>query len=242
MRAYFSIADENNMSYFQMLEKSFNKFHPNDELILIGEEEIKETGDPYIFYRATPYFALKLMEKGFDEVCKLDADQIILGNLDHIWEAKYDAGAVNNSNPREHKKLEVNVWDINPMAYLNCGFVTMRSREFVEHWLKLCYSPHFNSYQYREQDLLNIIVFYGNYDIALLDSGNKYHGLVAKGYEPYMKLKEGKVILPPQEDWNQEEKEIVCWHVAGGNIPNKMNYKIHFSEEVSNYIDTILHG
>lgn len=239
-RAYFCIADNNNLEQFKTLEKSFKHFHPNEELILIGEKEVKETNDPHIFYRATPYFAKKLMDLGFDEVCKLDADQIILGNLDHIWNVKYDIGAVNNSNPKELKSVEVSVWDIHPMAYLNCGFVVMKSKEVVDHWLKLCYSPHFNSYQFREQDLLNIIAFYGNYDVALLDSGNKWHGLISKGYWPQVEYRDGKFILPKGEEWpKDEDKEIVCIHWAGGNTV-KGNYKIHFKDEVADKISEIL--
>lgn len=239
-RAYFSIADNKNLKYFKSLEKSFKYFHPNEELILIDEKAIKETNDPHIFYRATPYFACKLMDMGYDEVCKLDADQIVLGNLDHIWGSKYDIGAVNNSNPREIKSVEVTVWDIHPMAYLNCGFVVIRSREVVDHWLKLCYSPHFNSYQYREQDLLNIIAFYGNYDVALLDSGNKWHGLVAKGYYPNVVYKDGKFVLPANGEWPiDQDKEVVCVHWAGGNT-DKGNYRTQFQDSVADKITEIL--
>ena len=180
-KAFFSIADINNIKYFEKLKNSFKKFHPNEELILFGEEEIRIANDQWFFYRATPYCARKLMNEGYDWLCKLDADTIITGNLDHIWEDEYDVAVVQNANPREMKIYPVGVLDINPMEYVNCGFVVMKNRSFVDHWWRLCKSKHFEPYQFKEQDLLNIMVYYGNYRVKFLDKSNKWHGLISKG-------------------------------------------------------------
>ena len=128
-------------------------------------------------------------------MCKLDADTVITGNLDHIWEGEFDVAVVNNSNPREDKAYPVRLWNINPLAYVNCGFVVMKSKAFVDHWMGLCYSEHFNSYQFKEQDLLNIMVFYmsqlvsGQYKVRFLDKSDKWHGLISKGYWPNIEYK-----------------------------------------------------
>ena len=244
-RCYFCVADRNNTQYYEGLKNSLAKF-TKDPLILIDDAKIQQLGDPNFFYRATPIIASALLRE-YDEVCKLDADQIILGNLDHIWEGDFDVAVVKNSNPKEDASYPVRLLDVSPAAYVNCGFVVMRSKLFVEHWLKLCMSGHFNNYQYREQDLLNIMVFYmsnqfgGPYKVRHLDDENKFHGLVFKQYEPQVELRDGKLVLPKSNEWPLDgDKEVVCWHVAGGNTPNKMNYKIRFSEEVSKYIDTLV--
>jgi hypothetical protein len=123
------------------------------------------------------------------------------------------------------------------MAYVNCGFVVLRSNEFVKHWLDLCYTPHFDRYQMREQDLLNILVYYGNYKVKMLDNSNKWHGLISKHYWINMKLEDDKLILPKNEEWPQDEnKEIVCIHWAGGNLPNKMNFNTAFKEDVAKWL------
>lgn len=230
------------------MKASFEKFHPDEELILFSDEEVKATGDKEIFYRATPRFAKELFERGYTEVCKLDSDQIITGNLDHIWEGDFDVGCVKNANPREFKTYPVTVWNIDPLSYLNNGFVVLKSPTFVVHWLRLCYSPHFNYYQMREQDILNIMVYYmnngfgGPYKIRILDDGDKWHGLIAKQYEPYMELRGGKLILPKNEEWPKDsDKQIVCWHSAGGhNNPDKLNYRIRFKSEVVKWIDKLV--
>lgn len=250
-RIFWSIADNNNIKYFEMMKNSFKKFNPNEELILFDQNAVMATGDKDIFYRATPYFTKRLMEQGYDEVCKLDADQIITSNLDHIFEGDFDLAGVFNSNPREDKVNPIRLWDINPFSYLNCGFVVMRSKEFVDHWLNLCMSDHFGNYQYREQDLLNIMVFYGNYKIKFLDQGSKWHGLISKSYwsQIIKGIAEGKnhiaeeiLLLPKNEEWPIDEtKQIVCLHWAGGNQPNKMtDLNIRFSPEVAKYLQELI--
>jgi hypothetical protein len=242
-RCFFTIADSQNLKYYETLKKSLSKV-TDDKLILIDEEKIKQLGDPHFYYRATPIIAKALM-KTYDMVCKLDADQLILGDLSHIWkDTDFDAAVVKNSNPKEDEAYPIRLLDIHPHSYVNCGFVVLKSKAFVQHWLDLCMSPHFNNFQYREQDLLNIMVYYmsnefGPYKVKHLDDSNKWHGLVWKGYEPLVTHKGGKFMLP-KGDWNKEDKEVVCWHVAGGNAPNKMNYRTKFQDNVVKEIDKLL--
>lgn len=239
-RAYFSIADNNNLKYFEMMKNSLKKFDKETDLILFGEKDIKATNDNMIFYRATPYFAEKLFNAGYTEVCKLDADQIITGDLTEIWEGDFDVAVVNNANPREFKAYPVSVWDINPLAYLNCGLVVMKSKTFIDHWLQLCYSDHFNNYQMKEQDLLNIMIYYGMYKVKFLDQGDSFYGLASKGYWPDVVLKEKELILPGNDEWNKEDKKLKVIHWAGGNSPDKMNFQIRFKPEVVEYLEELI--
>jgi len=236
------IANEANLKYFEMMKNSLRKFHTEEELplALVGPEQLKDNPDPNLFFRATPILGKQFLDLGYETVIKLDVDQVITGKLNHIWEnPDYDVAVVQNSNPKEMATYPVSVWDIPPMAYINCGFVVMRSKEFVDHWLNLCFSPHFDHYQMREQDLLNILVFYGNYKVRMLDNSNKWHGLISKQYWLNMQLKDDKLILP-KGDWpNDEDKEIVCLHWAGGNVPNKINFNTQFKPEIAKYLNDL---
>jgi hypothetical protein len=241
-RAYWSIADNNNLPFYKQLQNSFKKFHKED-LILFGENEIKATRDPMIFYRANPYFNNKLFEAGYTEVCKIDADSIVFNNLDHIWEGDFDVGVVNNSNPREFKSYPVTVWDIHPLSYVNCGLVVVKNKKFNDHWLRLCMSDHFNNYQFREQDLLNIMVHYMDYRVKFLDKSNKWHGLVSKQYTAQFATidQANRLILAKNEEWpNDEAKEVVVYHFAGGNDPNKGNYRLAFSPDICRRIEYLI--
>ena len=230
----FTIADDANLKYAKMLENSLRKFHTKEKLPfdIIGADRIKVTKDPDFFYRATPRVAMDLI-KEYETVIKFDADTIVCGNLSHIWKEDFDVGVVNNSNPREMKKLTVGVWDIHPLAYVNCGLVVMKSEEFINHWWGLCCSDHFNTYQYREQDLLNIMIFYGNYKVKFLDAGKNWNGLISKGFWPYCEMRDNDIVLPKNNEWpTNEDKIIKVIHWAGGNDPDKMKFRLHFKPEV----------
>ena len=247
-RVAFIPADKNNLDYAEMLINSIRKFHNEDELPIeiIGEDKVKQLGDPNFWYRSTPIIA-KALFKDYETVIKLDADQICLGDLSHVWSGNdFDVACVYNSNPREDKAYPIRFMDVHPFSYVNCGFVVLKSKAFVEQWLNLCMSEHFNNFQYREQDLLNLMVWYmserfgGPYKVKFLDEGPKWHGLIWRQYEPQVIVRDNKLILPKNDEWNKEDKELVCWHAAGGQTPNKMNYRTRFQSDVIKYINSLV--
>jgi hypothetical protein len=222
-RCYFSIADDNNLPHYEKLKNSLKKFS-DIELRLFDEKFVKEFNDPKFYYRATPILAMKLFNEGYDEVCKLDADQIITGNIDDIFDGDFDAGVVLND-----PTFPIGVWDIKP--YFNCGLVVLKSKEFVLHWFRLCQSEHFDRYQMREQDLMNILASdYMNYKIKILD-GDKIYGESAKPEWQNAVLKGDKIMIG--------DKELCVIHFGGGNI-QKGNYRIKFTEDVVNKIDKLI--
>lgn len=243
-KAFFTIADKNNLKYYELMKNSLRKFDKDTPLILIDEEKIKQLGDPHFFYRSTPIIT-KALFKDYDVICHIDADSIVTGNLDHVWEGEFDAAVVRNSNPREDKAYPIRLLDVHPYSYANNGFNVFKSKIFVEHWLKLCMSEHFLNFQYREQDLLNIMIFYmgenfgGPYKIKFLDDGDSFHGLASKGYWPNIILRDNELFLPPVEGYPDKEKRIKVIHWAGGNV-GKMNYRLHFSDEVCRYLDRLV--
>lgn len=244
-RCFFTIADRNNLPYYEILKNSLAKF-TSDPLILIDEEKIRQLGDVNFYYRATPIVASGLL-KQYDAVCKLDSDILILGDLSHIWNEDYDVAVTYNSNPKDDKLYPVRLLDIHPFSYINAGFMVLKSKVFVEHWLKLCMSDHFQNFQFREQDMANLLVYYfserfgGPYKIKFLDDGSKWHNMRSKGYTPLTKLIDNKVILPKNNEWpSDEDKQIVAYHWGGGNNSNKMKYRLIFPSEVIQFIDTLI--
>ena len=241
-RCFFVIADKNVQKELIMLKNSLKNFHPDEELVIFDDQKIQATRDSQIFYRSTPLFADILFKRGYTEICKLDADQIITGDLSSIWETEYDVAVVNNSNPRENKVYPVSVWNIHPLSYVNNGLVVLKNPRFANHWKKLCYSSHFDYYQMKEQDLLNIMVFYGDYKVKFLDAKDEFYGLASKGYWPDIILKNKKeLVLPANKEWNKEDKTIKVLHWAGGhNSPDKMNYRVRFKPEVIKRLDELV--
>lgn len=239
-RCFFTICDKNNEEKFlKGLTNSIRKFS-DTELVVVDDALIKKYNDSKFFYRATPIIAANLMDKGYDHVCKIDVDSIITGNIDDCWPGEFDIATVLNTNPREMKKLIVTAASIDPLEYMNCGFVVMKNRKFVDKWLSLCHSYHFDRYQYREQDLLNLMIHFGGWRVRQLDGESGFWGLSSKGYWSTSKVKDGKIIIPANEEWNKKDVEVKVIHFAGGNDQNKGNYQILFPEEVVERIEEIV--
>lgn len=242
----FTCCDRANEPYARMLVNSFKKFHPDIEIRVYGEAEIAKFKDPHFFYRQKAVIAKELIGE-YDLVLGLDADQIITGSLDHIFEGKYDVGVVYNWNRVDPPVYgEIGLMTIQPKEYYNCGLVAMRSKEFVSHWYDLCYSHHFEHMPFREQGFLNLITHYGNYQVkcfddydALTDTAT-WNGLMSKGEWNKCIVKDGKLILPASEDgYPKRDVEIKVIHWAGGSEAVKMNYRAYFSEEAIEYLDNL---
>lgn len=237
----YTIADNKNLKYALNLEKSFKHFYPEIKFVIFDQEYLDKfhlLNDPEFFYKATPYFTRQLL-KEYELVVKIDADSILTGKIDSVFEdTSYDVGSVLNNNDVEPK---VSLTDLPWQYYLNCGFVAIRSQEFADHWWKLCYAPFFRKYQYREQDMLNILFAYGNYNFRNfdLDGENKLYGLASKGFWTKFKVKDGKLILPQGKQVGVD-KQIVCIHNGGGSVENKLNLDRIFLPEVAEYIKNLI--
>jgi len=242
----FTIFDHNNEEYAKKFKNSLRKFHSEEELPLIeiDDNALLQIADRQKFYRMTPRIAKDLIQE-YDLVIKFDCDQVVTGDLSELWQGKFDVGVVNNSNPRELLSMRrtgqtTTVWDIHPLAYVNCGLVVMQSKKFINHWWKLCTSEHFLNYQYREQDLLNILTFYGDYKVKNLDAGDSFYGLASKGYWPNITLDKGVLKLTKNDEWpTDRDKTIRIIHWAGGNNPNKMKFRQNFSPEVAKRLEDL---
>jgi len=240
---FFTVADKNNLVHAEKLIKSLRKFHSEEEIDtkIFTEKDIGETTN---YYRQKPMFARELINQ-YELVIGADADQIITGNLDYIFTEPYDVGTVLNWNAVDEKMYGfITTMDIPPRMYVNCGLVAMRNKNFVEHWWNLCNSYHFNNLRYREQDILNVIAHYGEYDIECFDFPNQvknyqaWHGLIAKGHYLDMVVRDGKLVLPAKNGYPEVDKEIKVLHSAGGGNEPKVGdaFRTQFSEDVINYI------
>lgn len=238
----FTIADERNMKWAKMLEKTFKHFHPDVPLKIYGEKEIAESGipKPHFFYIATPYCARQLI-KEYDQVVKIDADSLITAPLEILDNPEtFDVGVVYNWT-RDAYSNQVKVWDVTPQGYFNNGFVVFRNQELIEHIWRLCNEKFLTNYQFREQDMLNIVAYYGNYIIKLLDMGDSWYGLRSKSEWNKAVMRDGVMVIPKAVNMFPERDKIlrVC-HWAGGNNDVKMNYRAYFNEECSDYIEGLL--
>lgn len=240
----YTIADQKNKPFADILEKSFKHFHPDIPFKVYGEDELNASGieRPTIFYLATPLYAQQLF-KEYDTVVKMDADSIVLGNLDHIFnDMTYDVGTVYNWNRIDPPKFgEIGLATIQPQEYYNNGFVVMRNKAFVDEWMNLCKTRHFVRMPFREQGFLNILTHYGRHTVKCFDDSDMWHGLRSKGEWNRCVMKDGNVVLPKGADgYPEADKIIKVIHWAGGAGETKMNYRAYFNEEVQDFITEIM--
>ena len=212
---------------------SLRKFHDEEHLPVL---RMDNTGnDPKFFYRAKPIIGRELL-KEYETVILADVDQIVCGDISDIWNEQdvFDVGVVMND-----PMYRIGLWDITPQdKYYNNGLVVLRSPEFVEHWYRLCMGRHFDNYQFREQDLLNLLCSdYHNYRVKWLEEKH-FFGEQAKPFWAKAELVGDKIVY--KEPNKLTEHEIKVIHFGGGNEANKGNYKIRFQENVVKRIEELI--
>lgn len=266
------------LDYARKMIASLIKTNPDiqkkADIVLITEKEFNQLGgtQEHMLYM-TPWFT-KYLLKDYECVVRIDSDMIITGDISSCWEGDFDVAVVQNANPRELKSQinmmgqPVAVWRVDPMDYVNCGFVVIKSEKFVDHWLKFC-TPANKMYRMYEQDFLNILVFNGNYKIKFLDGDfdearlakggyvlnavpnqapDKWFNLISKGYWSEIVIKDKKLILPKNsgsdiDAWPNDgfDKEILGIHFAGGALAGKFdNLDTQFQPEVVEYLKYLI--
>lgn len=242
----FTAYDANNAKFGNGLRNSLRKFHTESELPLyeLQGKELEEytKNDPQFWYRQKPVIASKFIND-YECVIGLDADQIITGDLSYIWKTKdYDVATVINYNRGDAQTYgPVTGWGILPIEYFNCGLVAMRNPKFVQLWLDQCRSERFDHMQYREQDLLNAMCYFGNWNVRCLDHGdgpakmNAFWGLIAKSDYPRAHLVDNDIVIPKGEGdtpFPPIDMKVNIIHFAeGNNNPQKGNYRTMFNDE-----------
>lgn len=207
--------------------------------------------DPLFWFRQKPLLMEPLLNE-YELVVGFDNDQIIVGDLNPIIEAEdYDVGVVINWNRSDEKfypVVEMMRIGIQPINYYNCGLVACRSRVFVHTWLVDCFSQEFNFMQYKEQDVLNILAHFGNYNVRCFDMPNgaddevNWWGIVGKGEwcraivekdKVTVKKGEGNTPFPPKD------VRIRVLHMGGGSGALKDNWGSLCSPELMEKIGEV---
>ena len=237
---FFTIASKHKhiQEQLAMMTNSLKKFHPDIPLIVMGDKERNPVMEahPDNHNRLYAIFGQKLAQE-YELVIVIDSDSIVTGDLNHIINDKtYDVGCVLNNNLIDPK---LTVWDVDPNFYVNCGFIAIRGERPWRWWNKLNHGIGFTKYRFREQDMLNIMVHYGDLTCKIFDFSRNWHGLVSKGQWDKLIVKGEEIVLPKTEGVCADEKIIKVIHWAGGPVP-KMNYHVSFKKPVVERIEYLV--
>lgn len=266
---FFAACDQENFPYAVMFWRSLTKFHKPSEIDMIlyttesRPEELKKLPkgikiiditeklelDPMFWYRQKSVLSEPLL-KDYELAVGFDCDQLVLGSLDYILKTKdYDVATVLNYNKPDAEAYGViGAQGIHPAEYFNCGLVAIRSEKFAHHWTVCNFSEQFNRLQYKEQDIYNILCYYGNYNVRCLDHGDgvagmqAWWGLFSKTYWFDAILKDGEVIVPKVEGdpLRTVDTQLTVIHWAGGKDGKKLEWHTRFNDEVSAFMDTLV--
>lgn len=266
----FSTADVNNFPHSVSFFNSLTKFHKPTEvdmLLYTNEKRPEQLNrlpegvrvedvtpyleDPAFWYRQKPIISEPLLDE-YEVVIGMDSDQLVLGDLSYIWKTEgYDVLTVlnfNRSDPNFYGLVELNQVGINAMEYFNCGLVALRSKKFAHHWKVLCFSEQFERVRYREQDILNILCYYGNYNVRCADhmdtiaGMNAWWGLISKSELHRAQLRKEEIIIPKGEGetpYPPVDTVLKIVHLGGGSGGLKNNWGTYFNPDVMERINEL---
>ena len=161
---FFTVNQEGNITYpIDGLKNSIEKYYPNVPFLVFGEKHIISSGDPLFLQRATASLSL-FLKKDYEIVVKIKHNFELLKNIDDIIEGDYSAVVVKNLYDKP--KL---IWNVNPVAYIISDFIVLKSEYFIKNWLAMCHQKNFLKYPNHEEDKLNILVYYGDEIVRILD-------------------------------------------------------------------------
>jgi len=213
---------------------SFKRFHPDIELVIFDEKDMKKHG--VNFYNSKAIFG-NLLSDGTNNVVNVDADHFFFDRCTEILEADYEVACPLNFNITDnlvgikvtsgiHGEANKN-WLIDEKMFLQGGLIASPSKQFWEHYQYAC--KYYDKFHCYENDILNLVAYLYPYKIKVLDD-NCFYGCSIIGKEKNCYVENEKIML--------EGKPVKAYHFAHGSAKKK--YTDIFSKEVCNLIKSII--
>ena len=193
-----------------------------------------------------PIISMELKSQ-FDKVIHIDADSLILGPLEEIFESTADILTVRNNNDyntaSKFTDLPVTINGCIPENYMNAGLVGTSNVGFLSHWIYRNFNEAQN-YPYREQDILNLILQEGKFTSQCLDPKDKdVHYGISCHYGKDTYWDSSKDIVFSSGEFLLGKKKIKVYHQAGGHhhFP-KLNLEVLFNSDTKKEIERIINS
>lgn len=226
---------------YELFEKSFKHFHPDIPLFVVGESEIqklKQENPSLDLYKAKAS-AAKLFYNDYDLVVNIDADHFIFGRFDEILKGDYDVAAPSNHNNYENVSISIgsyrgNNYNIVPEEkYVQAGLIASTSKAFWDTY-EAASLRHADSMTCRDNDVLNLVLQFGNFKFKLLDGGwsptdpdrSCFYGCSSLALENICTLVNDVPCI--------NNIPVKCYHVARGGA--KPTFKQLFNKEITDWL------
>lgn len=219
---------------------SFKRFHPDIEMIVFDEKDMKKMEVNY--YNAKAAFG-KLLSESNDLVINVDADHYFFDRCEEILSADYDVACPANFNITNNL-VAINVKSgiygsaneqtlISVREFLQGGLIASPNKYFWDHY-DFAAQMYYSKFVCFENDILNLVAYLYPYKIKILDGSVELNGVDKKawygcsiiGKEKDCYINNGKIFL--------EGKPVKVYHFAHGG--GKKKYTEVFSPKVSEFI------
>lgn len=212
------------------LVNSFKHFHPDIPLVVFRQEDVDKIIDNKIvnWLNAKPMFA-KLLTDKFECVVNIDADSIITGRLDEVFDDNYDVGSVVNMNDFEN----VSVDGVTEEMYLQAGLIASRRPEFWDIWMQRSLKDNWRC-KCAENDTMNLVIYEqlipAGWKLKVFDKDKDYYGCKSLNREGEFYLKNDKLMC--------RDEYVKVYHAAKGpmNMPKFKFDDMGFSDDVAQYL------
>lgn len=225
----------------ELFVKSFKHFHPDIPLFVLGDVEISKLMEetPGLDFYKLKATAARLFYNDYDLVVNIDADHFIFSRLDEILEGDYDVAAPSNYNNYENVSLSINsyrnnVYNIVPeLKYIQAGLIASTSKEFWKTYEKASLL-HANDMTCRDNDVLNLVLQFGNFNFKLLDGGWALDDPNRKAFYGCSSLSIEKECVLIDNSPHIRNIPLKCYHVARGG--SKPKFTQLFNPEITNWL------
>lgn len=254
----------------ERLTRSIKYFHPEVDHIVVGTQETTAIKGryPWLDYiwmmapTCIPYADM------YDMIIHIDADSVVVGPLDELFESTEDVIGVRNNNDLgmagAHPGITIphlapwgNGSYLDTSQFLNAGLVGINRMEFLYDWLELNSMCSFSRPPFLadENDTLNQLFYWDKYSSKVIDqagSGISYGisnlwGSNNNHWESWSKLyvMDNNLCINSPSDGNPTKVKVL--HQAGGSLASQFNHSVGFypwlysvvSPEARDYIATV---
>lgn len=245
---FFTILQDSYKNYsgieYNLFEKSFKHFHPDIPLFVVGDKEIAELRrlTPDLNLHRIKASAAKLFYNDYDLVVCIDADHFIFDRLDEILIGDFDVAAPSNFNFMSNVGLKLeshgnNIYKVVPeQKYIQAGLIASTSKSFWDTYEKVCIK-HADYMTCRDNDILNLVIEFGNFNFKLLDGGWTPNDVNRKSYYGCSSLNLERECTLINNIPHIRGIPLKCYHVARGGFQTKPKFDQLFNEEVVTWLN-----
>lgn len=222
---------KNTIVDFDGFYKSFKYFHPDIDLKVFGQDEVDKLFNEkkWLYSDNCKASFAKLLYNDYDLVVSIDSDFYIFDRLDEIIKGDYEVACCANYNKMLNTTLEkqivnnIEIEHVTESKYIQGGLIASTSKKFWDDY-EILSEKLSKLLPLRENDVLNILFYTGNYVTKILDGDcnyssenfNQYYNCASLGDERNVYVKDDKLFL--------HNKPFKAYHVArGGCVKPRMN-------------------